>query len=654
MHTKSEPPNSGLPQYKTIKSSLAAIVRYPEMLPKISEAAITVDKIVTRSMMFLKLYLIHSKADPPCVDENFIDSIFKTVCKETKMGRPRSASNLALRKTLAAFYQEHFVPLLPAGDKDITYIYLSTVLDYAARQLQTVFETNIKSHYVEYVELYVNAAWQKDDVTQEFRRIKKTKLEQDSAIREFNGILRDIKTDLLNVGDEPYKSHKSYHDWIRANKRFVLPSKTHYKKDLLYYDIQCDPQSYYPAMFRMTEYTENAGKRPRSLSPLRTSLVPKHITLDTSTLIYLLYDEKMALGKKYKLTESGGVKRNQEALWKAMFKVNRREFKAKHYTFNFILNTDGVSACTLLIRKDLVGKRLPKAKKIDKREQYIDDLSESDCETLSSRKVVGIDPNMSDLLFCSNEDGSKRFRYTQNQRRHEVNVKKYQQITQKEKKRTHNRVDDRTIQDWETDLSLHNHRTVDKDRFKAYIKAKLFVNSKISPFYQQRIFRKLNLNRFWNTRKSEARMLNSFSDKFGTPELVVIGIGDWEQKKHRKFKEPVKGKGFRSLLRRGGFTTYLVDEFQTSYKCSQCQHEDGKCETFRVRRDPNKKKKDEDRHLRKVHGILLCQKCRTLWNRDVNSAINTARLMRERLEGRERPAYLSRTTITGHTPLCEA
>ena len=49
----------------------------------------------------------------------------------------------------------------------------------------------------------------------------------------------------------------------------------------------------------------------------------------------------------------------------------------------------------------------------------------------------------------------------------------------------------------------------------------------------------------------------------------------------------------------------------------------------------------------------FCIKCRTLWKRDVNSAINTARLMRERLEGREGPAYLSRTTITGHTLLCK-
>ena len=83
----------------------------------------------------------------------------------------------ALRNTLTAFYNEHFAPLLPESDKEISYTHLSTVLDYAARQVKTVFETNIKLHYVEYVELYVNAVWQKYDLTQRLRRIKKTKKE---------------------------------------------------------------------------------------------------------------------------------------------------------------------------------------------------------------------------------------------------------------------------------------------------------------------------------------------------------------------------------------------------------------------------------------------------------------------------------------------
>jgi len=137
---------------------------------------------------------------------------------------------------------------------------------------------------------------------------------------------------------------------------------------------------------------------------------------------------------------------------------------------------------------------------------------------------------------------------------------------------------------------------------------------------------------------------------FGDPSDVVIGIADWEQKKHRKFKEPVKGKGFRSLLRRGTFKVFLVYQLTTSCKCSHCQHEKGKCDTFRVILDPNKKKPDDKRHFRKVHRLLVCRKCERLWNRDINLAINTARLTREMLSGRPRPEDLSRQVSQGIAP----
>ena len=47
-----------------------------------------------------------------------------------------------------------------------------------------------------------------------------------------------------------------------------------------------------------------------------------------------------------------------------------------------------------------------------------------------------------------------------------------------------------------------------------------------------------------------------------------------------KFKEPIKGKGMRTLFRKNGFITYLVDEFRTSCRCSSC---DGrKCRNLRL------------------------------------------------------------------------
>jgi hypothetical protein len=408
------PPDPGLPYYKTIKTSLASVLKTPGKQPVISQAAATVNNIVTRSLLFLRLYLIHQKATPPTVNADFIDTVFKTVCHQKAIGRPPSATAKALRDKLTAFYKQHFEPLLPEGDQPISYTYLNTVLDYASVQL----------------------------------------------------VVR----------------------------------------------------------------------------------------------------------------------------W----------------------------------------------------EQYIDDLSADETEGLKQKAVVGIDPNMSDLLYCVNEDASKQYRYTQNQRRQETKVKKYRQIMLNEK--NHTTVEGRSIIEWESNLSTYDRKTVDSDRFKAFIKAKLLVNSKVTDFYEGRLYRKMRLNTFYNTRKSEQGLVQRFKEIFGTPEEAVIGIGDWEQRKHRKFKEPVKGKGFRTLLRKAGYSVFLVDEFRTSCQCSHCQSEGAKCEKFRVRLDPNTKKATEDRHLRLVHGLLLCQQCNRLWNRDVNSSINIARLTRQALEGRGRPDYLSRQT----------
>lgn len=389
-------------------------------------------------------------------------------------------------------------------------------------------------------------------------------------------------------------------------------------------------------MLKMTAFVEQANRRPRSFCPLRTSLIPKHITLDTTTLVHLLWDQ----GAKSKLLTAGELVRNKAMIWGTFFHVNKKEFTMKKYRFNNMIDTDGVSASLLFIRSDLYGKKTPKRKAVVQPEQYIDDITGSEIDELSKRKVIGIDPNMSDLLYCANEDASEQFRYTQNQRRQETKKKKYDQIIQNAK--NHEYVEERSITQWETDLTVYNHKTLSFEGFKAYVQAKLLVNSKIETSYKARIYRKLKLNRFWNTRKSEQKMLHRLAQKLKKPEEVVIGIGDSEQKKHRKFKEPTKGKGFRNLLRNGGYKVYLVDEFRTSCQCSHCQQEDAKCEKFRVRLEPKKKLAENERRLRLVHGLLACKKCNKLWNRDVNSAINTARLTRESLAGRSRPTYLSR------------
>ena len=152
------------------------------------------------------------------------------------------------------------------------------------------------------------------------------------------------------------------------------------------------------------------------------------------------------------------------------------------------------------------------------------------------------------------------------------------------------------------------------------------------------MFRKLKFGRHINTKRNEQKMINQFKKTFGNPDEVVICIGDWEQRKQMKYKEPTLGKGMRTLFRKNNYQVFLVDEFRTSCKCSNCNC--GVCEKFRVRKHPNKKK-DE---LRLIHGLLRCKSGCGLWNRDRNGSSNIYKIAKNAINKLERPSYLCRET----------
>lgn len=133
-------------------------------------------------------------------------------------------------------------------------------------------------------------------------------------------------------------------------------------------------------------------------------------------------------------------------------------------------------------------------------------------------------------------------------------------------------------------------------------------------------------------------MINKFKKIFGKPNDVVICAGDFEQKQHMKYKEPVRGKGIRKIFRDNAYKLYLVDEFRTSRMCSKCKKEEGKCDTFKKRKNPKPYKNGNIL----VHGLVKCKICLGVWNRDVNSATNIYRIAKNAINGFERPKYLSR------------
>ena len=104
-----------------------------------------------------------------------------------------------------------------------------------------------------------------------------------------------------------------------------------------------------------------------------------------------------------------------------------------------------------------------------------------------------------------------------------------------------------------------------------------------------------------------------------------------------KFKEATKGKGMRTLFRKAGFQTYLVDEFRTSCMCSKC--ETGICAKNMVMENPRPYKTGNIL----VHGLICCKNGCGYWNRDVNGATNIYKIAYNAINNKERPNYLSRS-----------
>ena len=463
MEIKEKPPEDF---FKGIKTSLKSVLKHPDInLPKITNAVIKCNKIVIQTLMFMKLFLLdhYDKHNTlPIINDEFINSCMKILCNEKASGRPPKQEIKELKEKLTAFYKTDFQPLIQ--NENLDYTHMNTILDYLTIDIQTMYENNIKFHYVEYVERYINVVWKKKFIVNKIRKMNITQKEKEQRVNNLCSQLRKIKTDLLNTETTNYKSNFAYHKWINQQKQFITPNKTIYKKNNIVYDLICSPFDYFSNMIFMMKQVEKEDQTISNVFPMRSEVIPKHIRLDTTTLVHLLMTKKQ--GNKSDYLTKGNLKRKEDKIWEFFFRTERKFFKKKYYSFHHMIETDGVSCSLLLLRKDLVGKKLPMMKKGLSIETYIDELN--DYSNLQNKKIVAIDPGKCDLIYCVDNDNkdANKFRYSQDQRRKETKKKKYSKIQLGLKKE---KIQGKTIIEWETELSKLNRKSLNITKFKQYI-----------------------------------------------------------------------------------------------------------------------------------------------------------------------------------------
>jgi hypothetical protein len=220
-------------------------------------------------------------------------------------------------------------------------------------------------------------------------------------------------------------------------------------------------------------------------------------------------------------------------------------------------------------------------------------------------------------------------------------LKKYNKIIDKKNKET--KIQNRSIKNIETALSVLSSKTCDYEKFKDYCTAKNRLNYSLYAHYEQTIFRKLKLNRFTNTQKSESKMVKNFSNKYGKPDETMFVMGDFDKGGYNmKGKEPVICKKFRRIFRNAGYKTFLVNEFRTSMLCNCCH---GEIEKFLTRPSQKPKLKKENK-TEICNGLLRCQSVKhesqIFHNRDKNAVQNMLNIVKSVFDTGKRPNIFCR------------
>jgi hypothetical protein len=548
--------------------------------------------LMIHSYQFIRLYVLNcysNKLALPEIDNTFILYCIKSLGTRSNQGV--KSKNTELLDKLEKFYLEEYQP---SANHEKTNLKNTTfLLPYLATQIHTSLSNNAQEHFIQHFLRFIN---------------KTT-----SRITEDKSILFKLKHQLMTLNNE---TDEIFNEWKTTHLHNILP--TNITKSL-YYDVKVRPFEYLKGMLYMNEVLEKQESKLFQPLPLRTNIVPKHILLDTASLVSLFCPANKTDGiKKGELHKN--LKENQHDIWNAFLNLNHKIFRNLHYQFHHQIQTDGISCCLLFIRKDLKdkkwGSRVPS---IPEQDFYgIEDLSKEQLDTLKDRNIVGCDPGKHSLVYMMDKNGNK-LQYTASQRKIESYGKRNQRILLQEKKK-------HKIIEKETHVSVQNSNSVDYIKFKAYLVEKDKLNKQVGEFYRNETWRKMKFRQYSYGKKSIDRFLNKIQETFGSN--ILIGYGNWSRDTQMKHFMPTMNKGLRKQIHKR-YDTITINEFNTSKKCCDCY---------------NEMKHYRDKKNKEVYRLFVCSNCVSCQNkqnvfrtRDANSAVNIMNLTTCWIKNQTRP-----------------
>ena len=576
----------------------------------------SVNRLVIHATHFTKWYILNVSNDFIFKKEHF-DIILKLFNKINI--KPVSEE----RKLIVENFKPYIIQYMKISGcvSPITPIkYFDQLSDYHAATLATNFIVNIQEHFIQKLKAFTSYhIMKKRPENSDVKLYQKYNRAVQNAI--FTGNINQVPTQFI--------------DFVtRTLNHLEMPAMKKSSKSRQY-DLKVHPLRYLKSYLFLCKMYDADNLNLFNFVPLSTSFIPRHITIDSKLLAQIIL--------KVKLPEHLIEDVVKYEMWSKVFNLKKKAFQGRKHDsskFTGMIRTDGVSISIIIGPQTTKGNGTMRKRKKDdepkvKNEEYY--FQDVDPDEFHESKVF-IDPNKRDLLYClGNND--KKIRYTQSQRQLETKSKKYRKL--REKLTHENNMNTNPL---DTNVSK---KVLDPRGYDIYLKMFYRKFKHHEEFYSNKIFRKLRLNTFMNTQKSEAKFLKKFEATYS--KEATIFIGDWDTGGHTLPGQiSTKGKGFRTMFRRAGYSVYLVNEHKSSVTCPVCFKDELKCLKKRESPKPWRKGKSVT-----VHGLLHCQSeiCQQangnarLWNRDDVATLNIKTIVEDTLLFGERPQRFNRKKL---------
>jgi len=674
---------------RTTKMSLKSIIKKDNSNIRIlSDAIDRTNQIVIHVYKFMRLFILnkyHNNIKIPIINKDFISMTFKALIIPGKAGPTPKGTNLSMLNEFKAFYESDYKDL---GYEDkLDGSNLSQIFAYLEVDILTNIENNIKLNFLSYVKRFVNSSFkaQNNSLLEYKSKKDRTKLRE-----KLNKDLWEIKNDLFN---NTLVCDKKYHKWINKHKHNIFPKEF---KNSYEFDVQHSPQKYLKNMIYMCLELEKVDGKSFQFFPLRSSIYPKYVPLDTASLIDLFITQN-------KNTYFGDIDKYKKYIWSNIFNISDSNFKQKNYSFDYRIHTDGFAVSIQLISNDMIEEN--KKKKSHRKElkntakDLYKDLSQDEIEVLKVKKEMDKkenklkeslkkkefkDKKRAEFKRLSKEEkkteidkiklekelerktkyvefpyleelneteyvklklennwavidpGKKTLVYIQNKNGDCIKYTNKTHVSKtkrlKYQKNLQNFKNKNGISDVEGALSSYNSKTCNYKKFKEYVKIKNLTNATLLKKYQSLIFRQYKWYGYINRKKAETDLVRDIKDKFGKD--VTLIYGDWSSGQQMRHIISTPNLGLKRKLGEY-FKVYNIDEYRTS--CLNHKTLD---------KNENIYLPDKLKNLRKMHSILTYKmenNRKGCINRDNNAVRNMINITSQFLINKERPEIFKRS-----------